>query len=144
MEKKSPELSEINIRIAGPVDADLLVGLGRSSFYEAFAEETAPEDMAEHLRKAFKAFDADNSGTLDSKELLAVLTRSGGGCPLTEKDAKSLIDEFDVNGVRAFAQCTHTHAQTSTSVPCSTAHRNLLFECAIRVSVSAGWSDRRG
>ena len=57
MEKKSTELSEINIRIAGPVDADLLVELGRSSFYEAFAEETAPEDMAEHLQKAFKVED---------------------------------------------------------------------------------------
>ena len=57
MEKKSTELSEINIRVAGPVDADLLVELGRSSFYEAFAEETAPQDMAEHLRRAFKIED---------------------------------------------------------------------------------------
>jgi ribosomal protein S18 acetylase RimI-like enzyme len=57
MEKKSTKLSEINIRTAGPVDADLLVELGRSSFYEAFEEETAPEDMAEHLRSAFKIED---------------------------------------------------------------------------------------
>ena len=57
MEKKSTNLSEINIRIADEADADLLVELGRSSFYEAFAEETAPEDMAEHLRTAFKTED---------------------------------------------------------------------------------------
>ena len=57
MEKKPTKLSEINIRTAGPVDAKLLVELGRSSFYEAFAEETAPEDMAEHLRTAFKIED---------------------------------------------------------------------------------------
>jgi len=54
MEKKSTELSEFTIRIAEPVDAVLLADLGRSSFYEAFAEETAPEDMAEHLLRAFK------------------------------------------------------------------------------------------
>ena len=57
MEKKSTEFSEINIRTAEPVDAELLVELGRSSFYEAFAEETAPEDMAEHLRRAFRIED---------------------------------------------------------------------------------------
>lgn len=57
MENKSPELSEFSIRIADPDDADLLAELGRSSFYEAFAEETAPEDMAEHLRTAFKIED---------------------------------------------------------------------------------------
>ena len=57
MEKKSTNSSEINIRIADEADADLLVELGRSSFYEAFAEETAPEDMAEHLRTAFKTED---------------------------------------------------------------------------------------
>ena len=54
------------------------------------------------LRKAFKAFDADSSGTLDAKELLAVLTRSSGGNPLSESDAQALINEFDVNGVGAW------------------------------------------
>jgi ribosomal protein S18 acetylase RimI-like enzyme len=57
MGKKSTELSEVTIRIADPVDAELLVDLGRSSFYEAFAEETAPRDMADHLRTAFKIED---------------------------------------------------------------------------------------
>ncbi len=57
MEKRSTKFSEINIRTAGPVDAELLADLGRTSFYEAFAEETAPEDMAEHLRRAFRIED---------------------------------------------------------------------------------------
>ena len=57
MKKKSTELSGVTIRIAKPVDAGLLVDLGRSSFYEAFAEETAQQDMAEHLRRAFKIED---------------------------------------------------------------------------------------
>ena len=49
MRKKSIELPEISIRNAGPADLDLLVELGKLSFYEAFSEETAPGDMAEHL-----------------------------------------------------------------------------------------------
>ena len=57
MGKKSAKSSEFTIRLAEPVDAELLAELGRSSFYEAFAEETAPEDMAEHLRRAFKIDD---------------------------------------------------------------------------------------
>jgi len=54
MEKKSAKQLEINIRIAGPADADLLVELGRSSFYEAFSEQTVPRDMENHLQNAFK------------------------------------------------------------------------------------------
>ena len=57
MERKSATPPELKIRIADPVDAELLADLGRSSFYEAFAEETAPRDMAEHLRTAFKTED---------------------------------------------------------------------------------------
>ncbi len=68
MEKKSPLLPEINTRKAGPKDADLLVELGRLTFYEAFSEETAPEDMAAHLQTAFKVADIkehlDNDRTL--------------------------------------------------------------------------------
>jgi ribosomal protein S18 acetylase RimI-like enzyme len=42
---------------AGPSDAELLVELGKLSFYEAFSEETAPPDMADHLQTAFKIED---------------------------------------------------------------------------------------
>ena len=55
MEKKSTEYPETGIRTAEPADADLLVELGRASFYEAFAEQTAPQDMEAHLQKAFDA-----------------------------------------------------------------------------------------
>ena len=57
MVKKIPKSSKITIRIAGPTDADLLVELGRTSFYEAFARETGPEDMANNLKTAFKIED---------------------------------------------------------------------------------------
>ena len=57
MERKSVQQSEITIRIADPIDAELLANLGRSSFSEAFAAETAPEDMAQHLQKAFRIED---------------------------------------------------------------------------------------
>jgi len=48
---------EPTIRIASPADAELLLELGRSSFSEAFGAETAPEDMAQHLQKAFRIED---------------------------------------------------------------------------------------
>ena len=57
MRKKSTKLPEINIRNAGLTDVDLLVELGKLSFYEAFSEETAPEDMADHLQTAFEIED---------------------------------------------------------------------------------------
>ena len=72
MEKKSTKLSEISIRTAGPVDAELLVELGRSSFIEAFAEVTAPQDMAEHLRTAFKIEDITEQLNSD-KSLFIIL-----------------------------------------------------------------------
>lgn len=65
------------------------------------------------LRKAFKAFDANNDGTLDSTELLAILTRPGGGSQLSESDAQSIIREFDTNGVNhAEHHHAHTHIET--------------------------------
>ena len=57
MRRKSAKSSEITIRIAEPIDAELLVDLGRASFYEAFSEQTAPPDMEEHLQKAFEVDD---------------------------------------------------------------------------------------
>jgi len=54
MEKKSTKLPAVSIRLAGPTDADLLVALGRTLFYEAFSEQTDPQDMENHLQNAFK------------------------------------------------------------------------------------------
>jgi len=44
---------DINIRKANLSDAELLVELGRQSFYEAFATQTDPQDMQAHLQAAF-------------------------------------------------------------------------------------------
>ena len=54
----------------------------------------------EKLESAFKAFDADSSGTLDAAELRKILLRTGGeDCKgMTEEDAEELIEEFDKNG----------------------------------------------
>ena len=41
------------IREGGLQDAELLVDLGKRSFYEAFAERTDPEDMATYLQSTF-------------------------------------------------------------------------------------------
>jgi len=57
MAKKSTTPTDIKMRTAGPSDAELLVELGKLSFYEAFSEETAPPDMADHLQTAFKVED---------------------------------------------------------------------------------------
>ena len=57
MENNSARSPGYKIRNATIADADLLLELGRASFYEAFAEETNPDDMAEHLRTAFQMED---------------------------------------------------------------------------------------
>jgi ribosomal protein S18 acetylase RimI-like enzyme len=57
MRKRPTRIHEISVRNAGPADVDLLVELGKLSFYEAFSEKTAPEDMADHLQTAFKVED---------------------------------------------------------------------------------------
>ena len=46
--------TEFTVRPATPLDAGLLAELGRRCFYEAFAEQTAPEDMAAYLKTTFK------------------------------------------------------------------------------------------
>ena len=71
MEKQYTKVPETTIRIAEPVDANLLAELGRASFYEAFAEQTAPQDMQTHLQKAF---DVDEiRGQLDNDRSLFII-----------------------------------------------------------------------
>jgi len=65
-------LPEVSIRKAGPADAALVSKLGRSSFYEAFAEETTPEDMTEHLQRAFKVEDIQKQLDDDRSPLLLI------------------------------------------------------------------------
>ena len=74
------EYPETTIRVAGATDANLLVELGRASFYEAFAEQTAPGDMAAHLQKAFDAGEIEDQLTDDrTVYLIAEIVDSAAG-----------------------------------------------------------------
>ena len=44
---------------------------------------------ADELAKSFAAFDTDGNGTLSAAELVAILTRAGGGAPMTMVEAES-------------------------------------------------------
>ena len=46
-------LPDMVIRRANRQDAELLVELGKRAFYEAFAEQTAPDDMTAYLQTTF-------------------------------------------------------------------------------------------
>ena len=67
----------------------------------AAAAEQQKEKTARSF-EAFRAFDVDNNGVLDTSEVLAILTRptttSQGGKPLSVEDAKTFIAAFDENG----------------------------------------------
>ena len=64
--------------------------------WEARTEEKMKE--IEILKEAFTTFDRDGSGHLDADEVIAILTRAGGGNPMTKEDAKEFIKMFDVDG----------------------------------------------
>jgi ribosomal protein S18 acetylase RimI-like enzyme len=48
------QYTDLTVRQAKPLDAGLLTELGRRCFYEAFVEQTAPEDMTAYLKTTFK------------------------------------------------------------------------------------------
>ena len=50
------------------------------------------------VRAAFHVFDKDGSGALSTQELKAVLTRPGGGQPLSDEEVLDIVKEFDLNG----------------------------------------------
>ena len=65
----------------------------------AAESELTPEQQEEkRFREAFNVFDADGSGALSVAELRAVLTRPGGGTPLSDAEVEAIIAEFDTNG----------------------------------------------
>ena len=68
------------------------------SFKKATGISTKLDTKLERIKRAFDLFDTDGNGSLSNEELRAVLTRPGGGSPLTEEDVAALIAEFDVNG----------------------------------------------
>ena len=49
------------------------------------------------LEQAFSAFDKDGNGRLSVAEMMGILTRSGGGRPLSSADAEAIIREFDTD-----------------------------------------------
>ena len=52
----------------------------------------------EEARKVFSVFDADGDGSLSTAELKEILTRPGGGQPMTMEEVESIIAIFDVDG----------------------------------------------
>ena len=78
MKEKSAEKSnhwvhqpDTVIREAMRQDADLLAGLAKRAFYEAFADQTAPEDMAAYLQTTFAR--AKVKTELNSKDSLYLI-----------------------------------------------------------------------
>ena len=53
--------------------------------------------VTDEIRRAFALFDKDGDGALSVAELQDVLTRPGGGQPLTDDDVRAVIAEFDEN-----------------------------------------------
>ena len=52
----------------------------------------------ETVGDVFRRFDADGSGSLSVEELTRVLTRPGGGSPLSEEEVRAIVEQFDSSG----------------------------------------------
>ena len=50
------------------------------------------------IAAAFKVFDKNGDGALAAEELAAILTRQGGGKPLSKEQAQAIIDKHDKDG----------------------------------------------
>ena len=55
------------------------------------------EVTEETLRRAFYQFDTDRDGFLTVNELVGILTRPGGGNPMTEEEAVAFVEKHDTN-----------------------------------------------
>ena len=62
------------------------------------SEPKTPAAIEKELRDAFKLFDTDGSGTITPDEFTAIVTRPGGGNPLTLDQATWLFRRADLNG----------------------------------------------
>ena len=125
--------------------------------------EPADNALQQLLRRAFSTFDQDQSGTLTASEMMGILTRSGGGKPMSRNDAQKLIDAFDVNGdgmlnleefVAAFTDevgvmgLVHVHANRGSTyaydggaapvVPQAGGSRQRYSEYSVRAKSTAG------
>ena len=61
------------------------------------SEPKTPAATEKELRDAFKKFDRDGNGTISSEEFTAIVTRPGGGQPLTIDQAARLFRRADLN-----------------------------------------------
>ena len=73
------------------------VSLMEAKGLAAFAKDL-PKEVLANARTAFRAFDIDDSGALSTAELKEVLTRQGGGRPLSDDDVEEVLQVFDANG----------------------------------------------
>jgi len=64
-------LTDAVIREANRQDAELLVELGKRAFYEAFSEQTAPEDMTAYLQTTFSIEETNTQ--LNNKDSLYLI-----------------------------------------------------------------------
>ena len=62
------------------------------------SEPKTPAATEKELRNAFGKFDRDGNGIISSDEFTAILTRPGGGKPLTIDQAARLFRRADLNG----------------------------------------------
>ena len=51
----------------------------------------------EEIKAAFRKFDTNGDGFLTKDEIVGVLTRPGGGAPLTEAEAEAYIARYDTD-----------------------------------------------
>jgi hypothetical protein len=73
-------------------------GLLAGDSFQVMVPQTTRRERREQLAASFRAFDIDASGTLSASELRNILTRQGGGYPLSIADADEIIATFDRNG----------------------------------------------
>jgi calmodulin len=67
-----------------------------SEFLNMMARTVKEVDSEEELKNAFKVFDKDNSGTISSAELRAVLQHLGEN--LTDEELDDMLKMADKNG----------------------------------------------
>ncbi len=70
------ENQQLRIRFADAVDAETLAEIGRKSFYDAFAKDNTPEDMAAYLAEAFSVEQVTKE-IADAKNLFLIVEIDG-------------------------------------------------------------------